>query len=91
MRKHRNPLAAYFYSELCRLADGEKSGPVSFIEAPATAPCLTRPGLWGGIERARPVQCTMAPPPCLMSPDTAMGQQRRFNHARELLTKLVRS
>lgn len=87
MRKHRNPLAAYFYSELCRLADGEKSGPVIVVDKPAAPPAEQgRVTLWGEIKYAKPVP--MSPPRCLLAADTEAGQARRFAHARELLQKV---
>lgn len=87
MRKHHNPLAAYFRSEFKRLLDGEKSGPVIVVDAPASAPAVQgRETLWGEMRYADPVP--MSTPPCLCAPDSAAGQARRFNHARFLLQKL---
>lgn len=76
MRRHTNPLAAYFYSELRRLADGEKSGPVIVVEKPAAPPAEQgRFSLWGELKYAKAVP--MSVPPCLARRDTAAGQARR--------------
>ena len=87
MRKHRNPLAAYFYSELRRLADGEKSGPVTVVDKPAAPPAEQgKVTLWGEIKYAKPVP--MSVPPCLFTGEA--GQARRFAHARDILIKVLR-